>query len=307
MRPDVDYYRILEIGDSATPEEIKSAYRKLAKENHPDSRGGDKEAEERFKEISEAYAILSNPQKRSQYDMIRKGGFNFQQGAPGGFDGRFSEGMRDNFTDIFSNLFGDFNGHSEPAGGSFNFEDIFKNRQRTRTTTPRGTDMQSTITIPFELAVNGGETIIKTGSGKKVKIKIPAGVEDGKKIRVRGQGAPASGGGQTGDLYLNIKVANHLEFERRGNDVYSSAFINMAEALLGTEILVKTVNSKQIKLKIPAGTSSGKVLKLPGMGVKHEGGTGDHYVRIEIDIPNNLTMGQRRDFRNWAKKVGLIT
>lgn len=313
MKPEVDYYRILGVTETATADDIKRAYRRLAKENHPDSRGGDPNAEERFKEISEAYSVLGNPEKRRQYDMMRKGGIfggpngGFGQGSP--FGGSHSGGeFSGNIEDLFGDLFGDGGGGRQRGGrggfGGFNFEDIFTRKGRANPT--RGGDLQSEITIPFELAVNGGETIIKTGGGSKVKIKIPQGIEDGKKIRLRGHGRPSPDGGAAGDLYITIHVSPHPEYERRGRDIYSSVYIGMADALLGTEIEARTISGKRVKVKVPAGTSSGKVFRLPGLGVKSDAGAGDHYVRIEIDTPKDLSISQRREFKSWARKAGLI-
>ncbi len=303
MNAPVDYYKILGVGENATQDEIKKAYRKLAKQHHPDSQGGNKTAEEKFKSISEAYSVLSDKKKRQQYDMMRKAGF-----PGGGYDftnggGQSPFGNADNLQDLFSNLFGGgFSGGRGQRDQHSGFEDVFTRRRPPR----RGPDMESVITIPFELAVNGGETVVRTGSDKRIKVKIPAGVEDGKKIRLRGQGGMAQGGGEAGDLYLIIKVAPHADFERRGNDIYSNVFINIGEAVLGTEVHVNTVSGKKVKLKIPAGTSSGKVFRLPKMGVKSATGQGDHYVRVEIDVPASLSITQKRDFKNWARKVGLI-
>lgn len=313
MNPQIDYYEILGIREDASLEDIKKAYRRLAKENHPDSRGGDKAAEEQFKKISAAYSILSDKQKRHQYDVMRRSGFlgsdgfNFQGSNPGSYRVEFGEGMGD-IGDIFSNLFGGgFSQGGAPGegffGGNMNIEDMF----RPKNSAPqRGADMESTITIPFEMAINGGETIIKTGSDRRVKIKISAATEDGKKIRLRGHGAPSPNGREAGDLYLTIKVTGHPEFERKGNDIHSSIYINVAEAVLGTEVEVKTVSGKQVKLKIPPGTSSAKIFRLPGLGVKTATGHGDHFVRIEIDIPSGLSLSQKREFKAWARKMELI-
>lgn len=316
MGPQPDYYGVLGVAESATQDEIKKVYRQLAKKYHPDSRGGDKAAEERFKQISEAYSVLSDPQKRREYDLSRRGGFmgggnSGFGGGPGSYQVHFGDDSFENIQDVFSNLFGGFNGRgrqapfNQGAGGGFN--DLFNQGQ---TPPPgqssRGADMESVITIPFELGVNGGETIVKTGSGKKVKIKIPPGTETGKKIRIRGQGAPGANRTAPGDLYITIRVSNHMEFERRGQDIHSNVYINVAEAILGAEIQVKTISGKMVKLKIPAGTSSAKFFRLPGMGVQLDGKKGDHYVRVEIDVPQNLTMNQKREFRNWARKLGLI-
>ncbi|MCK6621395.1 MAG: J domain-containing protein [Calditrichaceae bacterium] len=306
MNSQANYYEVLGVREDASAEEIKKAYRRLAKEYHPDSRGGDKKAEEHFKKISEAYSVLGDPQKRQQYDLMRRGGFSGFEGfdyrgpGAGSYRVNFGDNVND-IGDIFSNLFG---GGGRQGESLFNnFEEIFHQKKPPRA---RSADMESTITVPFEMAINGGETIIKTGGDRRVKIKIPAGIEDGKKIRIRGQGAPSKSGAEPGDLYLTIKVAAHPEFERRGNDIHSYLYINMAEAVLGAEVTVKTVSGKEVKLKIPPGTGSAKIFRLPGMGVKAETGPGDHFVRVEIDVPADLSMSQKREFREWARKVGLL-
>ncbi|RMI17087.1 MAG: J domain-containing protein [Calditrichaeota bacterium] len=314
MNPNVDYYAILGVSETATVEEIKLAYRRLAKEYHPDSQGGNKEAEERFKGISEAYAVLSNEKKRREYDLLRRSrlggsgeGFHFGGGHPGSYQVNFGENLFENMQDIFGDLFNRFGGRETAPeggyGGRMNPEDLFTGRAGTAS---RGADLESTVTIPFNLAVNGGETIITTRMGKRVKLKIPPGIEEGKKIRLRGHGAPSPNGGEPGDLYLIVKVTPHPEFERKGADIYSRIYLNIAEAVLGTEVQVKTVSGKHVKLKIPPGTGSGKIFRLPQLGVKTASGAGDHYVRVEIDVPVGLSRTQKREFEAWAKKIGLI-
>lgn len=310
----VNFYEVLGLTENATPEQIKKAYRDLAKKHHPDSRGGDASAEETFKRISEAYSVLGDEKKRRAYDMQRKGGFpgggnfNFGQGN-GDYRVEFGDAAYDNLQDIFGNLFGG-NGASgadrqSPFGGSpFGPEDIFSGRRASRRP-QRGGDVESNVTIPFDVAVNGGETIIKTGSGKKIKIRIPVGIEEDKKIRIKGQGLPSASGGEAGDLYVRIKIAPHAEFERTGNDIHSKIYLTLAEAVLGTDVQIKTIAQRKVKLRIPPGTSSGKIFRLQGLGIQSQA-PGDHYVRVEIDVPGNLTMPQRREFKNWAKKIGLL-
>lgn len=307
MDPRKDYYKILGVGENASQDEIKKAYRKLAKEYHPDKRAGDKNAEEKFKDISDAYSILGNPEKRKKYDMFRKnpwaaqGGYDFQDAGPGGF--RFDLGGSGfDISDIFGNLFG--SGGHRRSGASGGFEDLFGSRTQTRTF--KGRDLETKLTISFNLAATGGETIINTANGKKVKVKIPAGIENGKKIKISGQGEAAPGGGQPGDLYAQINVAPHPEFERKGNDIYRIVKINMAEALLGKEITIDTIHGKQVKLKIPGGTSTGKTFRLPGLGIQSKSGKGDFFVRVEVTVPSHLTPNQLKQFKEWANKSGLI-
>jgi DnaJ-class molecular chaperone len=303
--PRKDYYKVLGVSENATQDEIKKAYRKLAKEYHPDKHAGNKDAEEKFKDISDAYSILGNAEKRKKYDMFRKNpwagqeGFNFQDAGPGGFQFEFGGSGFDNFSDIFGNLFGGGNRRR----GSTHFEDLFSG---SRTRTYKGRDLEAKLTIGFDLAATGGETVIQTTNGKRVKIKIPAGIGNGKKIRIKGQGESAPAGGEAGDLYVIINVAPHHDFERKGNDIYATASINMAQALLGTEIFVKNIHGKQVKLRIPPSTSGGKTFKLRGMGIDSKSGKGDFLVKIEIEVPDNLSQKQLKEFKEWAHKSGLV-
>lgn len=309
MDPRKDYYRILGVSEDADAAKIKKAYRDLAKKYHPDRRGGDQHAELKFKEISEAYSILNNPQKRKEYDMMRKnpfsrgGNFDGQNFGPGSF--RFeSGGGFEGFSDIFENL---FSGGAGKRGSFFNrgddFQDVFTQR---KTRPSRGRDIESNVTIGFELAAKGGETFLVTRDGKKVKLKVPAGTENGKRIKMSGYGQKSPAGGMSGDLIVTIHVAAHPEFERKGNDIYSIAEINMAQAVLGCEIYVNTVHGKKVKLKIPPGTSSGKTFRLAGMGINSQSGKGAHNVKIRITVPQNLSTGQKKKFKDWAMDTGLI-
>lgn len=305
MDPRKDYYKVLGVSENASQDEIKKAYRKLAKEYHPDKHAGDKNAEERFKDISDAYSILGNAEKRKKYDMFRKnpwasqGGHGFQGAGPGGFHFEFGGS---NLDDIFNNLFG--GGGQKRSGFSGSFEDLFGGGRNSRSY--KGRDVEAKITIGFDLAATGGETVIQTTNGKKVKIKIPAGIENGKKIRIYGQGESTPAGGESGDLYVQINIAPHPEFERKGNNIYKNMRINIAEALLGKEIFVTNIHGKRVKIKIPSGTSSGKIFKLKGMGIQSKSGNGDFLVKIEIEVPDNLNQKQLNEFKEWAHKSGLV-
>jgi DnaJ-class molecular chaperone len=311
-----DYYKILGISENASQDEVKKAYRKLAKQYHPDTHAGEKKAEERFKEISEAYAVLNNPEKRKQYDMMRKnpfagaggqGGFdfsNFANQGSGGFRMNFSgaEGGVGSLDDLLGDLFGF--GKKRGKQRSNRYDDMFRG-SRTRQAN-RGADIQAQVTVPFDLAVKGGETFVQIPSGKRMKIKIPPGSEEGKKMKLSGQGSPAPAGGTAGDLYIVLHITPSSKFERKGRDIYTSEKISLADAILGTEIEVTTVAGKKIKLKIPAGTDSGKMFRLRGMGVKATDGVGDFYVRIDIQTPKNLSSAQKREFKEWARKAGVL-
>jgi DnaJ-class molecular chaperone len=286
-----DYYDILGVKKTATDDEIKKAYRSLAKKFHPDKNKGNKDAENKFKEMSEAYAVLSDKEKREQYDRLGKeafrhgggGGQNpFQGGANpfgAGFDfsqftgstrargGRRPAGGTGGFTDIFSDLFG---------GGGF------------EQGPERGADLEAELTIDFRDAILG-TTMDITINGIPVKVKIPEGVSDGQRIRLRGKGSPGAGGGPAGDLNVLIHIRPHPLFERRGDDVYIDLPIKVGEAIRGGEVEVPTIHGP-VRARIPAGTQGGQTFRIRGKGVKKKGGThGDHYYRVEITVPKNAS------------------
>jgi DnaJ-class molecular chaperone len=285
-----DYYDIIGVKKTASADEIKKAYRALAKKFHPDKNKGNKDAENKFKEISEAYAVLSDKEKREQYDRLGKEAFHFggqgganpfQGGNPfGGFDfsqftgsggarargGRRSTGGAGGFTDIFSDLFG--------GGAQFAQEP------------ERGPDLEAELTIDFRDAILG-TTMDLVINGKGVKVKIPEGVSDGQRIRLRGKGAPGGNGGAAGDLNVLIHVRAHPLFERRGDDIYIDLPIKVGEAIRGAEVDVPTIHGP-VRARIPAGTQGGQTFRLRGKGVKKKAGAmGDHYYRVEITVPKS--------------------
>ena len=296
-----DYYEILGVSKTASDDELKKAYRKLAVKFHPDKNPGDKQAEETFKEISEAYEVLSDKQKRSRYDQFGHAGVG---GAASGASG--------------SNPFGSGANNFNFNGQSFNFDfgggglddilgDLFGFGPRTRRQT-RGRDLQTQITIDFEEAIFGISKTI-TVQGKDIKLKIPAGIHDGQSIRIAGKGGEAPSGGQKGDLFVLIRVRAHKRLTREGDLILSEESISMIDAALGTEIDVETVDGT-VRMKVPAGTQPGTNFKLSGHGAPRLGSDdrGPHIVTIEVVIPKNLTKKQKEileEFRG-AKKKGFF-
>jgi len=290
-----NYYEILGVPESATESDIKKAYRKLAKESHPDAHKGDKHAENRFKEISEAYAVLKNAEKRKKYDNMRRFGggsgnyqnMDFEDLGPmfrGGFTGRRSAGFG-GLGDIFSEFFGGDVGSSPRA--------------------QKGQDISAELTIPFDLAVSGGKHLINV-NGQRLSVEIPKGAEENKKIRLRGQGKPGIVGGAAGDLIVTLHIAPHPTFKRKGADIYSTVPVNMVQAALGSKVRVQTYDKGLVDLKIPAGTQNGKLFKLSGLGISAGGRQGDHYVEVKVTIPKHLGGKARDALKKFAELAGIM-
>jgi molecular chaperone DnaJ len=350
-----DYYATLGVDRGASDEELKKAYRRLAIQYHPDRNPGDKAAEEKFKELSEAYQVLSDPEKRAQYDRFGHAAFQGAQGAGGfgGFD--FSQG----FEDVFSDIFGDFFGTG---------------RGRSRSRVRRGDDLRYDLEIEFEEAARGTEKVVKiqrlaqcdecrgartrsgasgsktcpncrgtgqvrtqqgffsiattcgqcrgegqlisdpcpkcSGQGRlrkvqSLSVRIPPGVDNGSRLKLRNEGEAGFGGGQSGDLYVVIHVREHPIFARRENDIMVEVPVSFPQAALGSEIDVPSLEGK-LKLRIPAGTQSGKEFRLKGKGFAdlHGYGRGDEIVMIVIETPRRLTARQRELLEEFAKLSG---
>lgn len=354
-----DFYEVLGIDKSASDEEIKKAFKKLALKYHPDRNQGDAEAEEKFKEINEAYQVLSDPEKRQRYDQFGTADFN---GAGGGFDG-FDFGGFGGFGDIFGDIFG--GGFGGFGGGGT------KNGPR------KGADLEYDLTLTFEEAMAGCEKEIKVtrrekcetcgGSGAKagtspktcskcggrgriqvqrrtplgvmsttatcdachgegkiiedpcqtckgtgkerktrsITINIPAGVDTGNVMPLRGQGEAGENGGPAGDLYINIRVMTHSTFKRKGNDIHMETHISFGKAVLGTDIKVPTIDG-DVTYKVPAGTQSGTVFRLKGKGVPrvNSAGRGDHYVKVIVDVPKSLNSEQEEALKAFMDACG---
>jgi len=283
-----DLYKTLGVAEDADEASIKKAYRKLAKEFHPDVTGGDKKKTERFKEINEAYDVLGDSKKRKEYDRLKHAPIR-PDGMPEGFDaeafaqtfGRSRAGAGGvqfegdfDIGDIFSSLFGG------GAGGGFD------PRRAARPRTARGPDMSGRLEVTFVESALGGTRSIRTGSGSTVEVNIPAGVENGGRLRLPGQGGPAPArGGTPGDLYLEIEVRPDPHLRRHGSDIELDVPVTFSEAALGARIEVPTVEGR-VTVSVPPGTSSGARLRLRGRGVKNADGTrGDQLCRVEIVAP----------------------
>ena len=289
-----DYYQTLGISKTASQDEIRAAYRKLAMKYHPDRNPGDKKAEENFKEINEAYQVLSDPQKRSRYDQLGSSYQRYTQsgGAPGGFD--WSQwtasqgGTRVEYSGDFNDLFSEFF-RSIFGGGAAGMGQ----RGRTRPAPA----YESPVTISLEEAHDGAYRQVESDRHRK-KIRIPPGVKTGSKVRVPG-GAPDSS-----DLYLEVTVAEHPQFTREGNDLHSQVTVDVFTALLGGEVDVPTLGGK-VHLKIPAGTQPDQVFRVAGRGMpqsKSPQVKGNLYVKVKVNIPRNLTSEQKSLLEEAARK-----
>ncbi|HVC00083.1 MAG TPA: molecular chaperone DnaJ [Candidatus Dormibacteraeota bacterium] len=354
-----DYYEVLSVARTASPEEIKSAYRKAALRWHPDRNPGDKkQAEERFRECSEAYSVLSDGQKRSVYDRFGHAGLADRPVM--GPD--FSQTIFEEFQDIFG------------LGDLFGFEELFGGgpRRSGRTRAARGADLRYDLTLSFEQAAAGVHTKIKLprqetcsacrgtgakpgagmvacqschgrgqmryqqgplvisrtcpacrGNGKVIRdicgscqgrgrverdrtieVRIPAGVDAGTRLRISGEGEAGANGGPTGDLYIYVQVQEHPFFERRGSDLYCTVPLSVPQAVLGTEVMIPTLNDEE-HLKIPEGSQSGQIFRLKGKGLSdpREGGRGDLYVSVQVVMPSKLTREQRKLFEQLAESL----
>ncbi len=316
-----DYYKILGVSKNATQEEIKKAFRKLAIKYHPDKNKGNKEAEERFKEINEAYAVLSDPEKRKQYDA-----FGSQE-----FHRHFSQ--EDIFRDFdFSSIFQDLGIGGDGftriifktgGGGGFSsiFDDLFSTSTRTsrggfggaqedfmyQQPQPKGQDVIFDIHVTPQEVINGDKKVISIQTGgfqEKISVTIPKGIENGKKIRIPGKGTQGPGG--RGDLYLriNISLPPGFYYDSDGNIIYDK-YISFSDACLGTKVDVPGLDGSMLKLKVPAGIKCGQKMRLRGKGLpKMSGGQGDLFVKVLIDVPKKLTSEQKK-IVSELKKVGL--
>jgi molecular chaperone DnaJ len=368
-----DYYQVLGVPETANADEIKKAYRRLAKEHHPDANPNDSAAAERFKAIGEAYSVLSDAEKRKQYDQMRKlgpfAGFNFSNrpGAAGprpGAGGQQTQGGPGfSFEDI-----GDLGGLGDLFGSFFD-----RGRRGKRTTTARGRDVEYVVEIPFGVAARGGKVTVAvpitddcpvcSGSGsapgsrprtcpecsgkgtisfgqggfavsrpcpnclgrgqiptkacskcggtgqnteeRQIVLTVPSGVDNGSKLRLSGQGEKGEAGAPAGDLLVTFKIRSHSFFRRDGLDVHCTIPINIAQALLGSKVRVKTVDGKKVTLRIPPGTQSGTRFRIAGQGIQKGERRGDQYVQVKISVPEQLSPEEQALMKEFAKSAEL--
>lgn len=309
-----DYYKILGVDRKASEDEIKRVYRKLALQYHPDRNPGDKQAEEKFKEINEAYQVLSDPEKRARYDQLGEsyqnwqqrgappGGFNWEEwtgGYPGGQGGNVRVDVGDlddilggGFSDFFRQIFG---------GGAPNVEQTWGGRRGTgqRQARAQKPSFEQEVTISLQEAYNGSTRLIEA-DGHRLEVKTPPGAKTGTRVRVAN--AIPVGNGQKGDLYLKIQVADDPRFERQGNDLYTDVPVDLYTAVLGGEATVPTL-SGNVVLKIPPGTQPGQTFRLAGRGmphIKNPQQKGDLFARAKVRIPKNLSPKQQELFKELA-------
>lgn len=352
-----DYYKTLGVTRGANADEIKKAFRKMARKYHPDVNPGDKKSEEHFKEINEAYEVLSDTQKRQKYDTLgpnwqeqfgpsgfssaaaggARSAYNYSGGSPFGSTGGFDAGNASGFSDFFDALFGRSTAGGRTAGtaragnmggmgGMGGFQDI---RRRA------GDSIEQPVEITLQEAYVGGSRIFSIqstelcpschGTGevgnkscptcggqgqlpkvKRLQVKIPAGVDNGSKIRVAGEGQPGIGGGARGDLFLVISVKPDATFERKGDDLYTQVDVDLVKAMLGGDVEVSTLEGRQLRLTIPAETQNGRQFRLTGKGMPHlrEEGNGNLYARVNVVLPLNLSPDERALFEQLARSRG---
>ena len=291
---ETDYYKMLGVNKTASKNEIKKAYRKLAMKYHPDHTKGDKSAEETFKKISEAYAVLSDKEKRKQYDTFGSAGFQQRYSQEDIFKGS-------DFESILSELFGGsgrFGGGGRGMRFSFDGGGPFGSYQRQQQAHPKGSDLEYELPLTLEEVAAGTQKIVSfqhKGHSEKITVKIPKGMISGKKLRISGKGEPSPYGGPTGDLYIKSKVLDNPVYDVQAQDLYINRDIKLSEAILGTNISVPTLSGKELKLKIPAGTKHKTKMRLSGHGLPHMHGKGqgDLYVHIHVNMPKGLTKKQK--------------
>ena len=300
---DKDFYSILGVSKDASQADVKKAYRTLARKYHPDQNPGDAAAEKKFKDITEANAVLSDPEEREQYDAIRAmgSGARFTAGGPGGAGGAGGAGFEDIFGDLFGgggrrrpgaggfeDLFAQFGGGQGGGtrfdmGGGFGGQPGFGGYQAPPA---KGEDIHTTTTIPLRSAYKGTTVRLRRGNGQTTTVRVPQGVKDGQRLKIAGKGH--SGPGGSGDLVVTVKVKEHPFFTREGQDVHVTVPVTVGEAALGATIQVPTLDDGHVNVRVPAGTSSGRRMRVKGKGFTTGSSTGNMIVTVQIQLPEEM-------------------
>ena len=304
---DKDFYAVLGVPKDISQAELKKAYRKLARKYHPDSNPGNAAAEAKFKEISEAHAVLSDPEQRKEYDQMRALGAGAPRFTAGG------TGQAAGFEDVFGGMFGQGNQRTTRSAGGF--EDIFGSMFgggnfgqpsggfRGQGGPSKGRDLAATTSLDFVTAIRGETVKLQATGGKPISVKIPAGVSDGQKIRIKGKGEPSSDGGPPGDLTLTVSVRKNPVFERDGLNLRVDVPVTFVEATLGATIEVPTLGGDPVKLRVAPGTPSGRVLRVKGRGVTTSKATGDLLAMVQVAVPSHLTAEAKDHLEAFAKAM----
>jgi DnaJ-class molecular chaperone len=302
-----DYYAVLGVPRTASEKDIKTAYRKLARKHHPDVNPSDKNAESMFKEIGEAYSVLSDTEKRKKYDRWGHDWEKIEHAHAAGATYRTRPGGRTTGS-TSTNVPGGFNFESEDLGGLF--EQLFgtAGRTRVRSAPRKGADMEQPVEITLDEAFSGTQrtySIVdsRTGETRSVEVKIPAGATDGLRVRVAGKGEPGTAGAASGDLYLIVSVTPHQQFERDGDDLRIKVPTPLYTAILGGEVRVPTPKGTQLALKVPPETANGQRIRLAGQGMPRLNGSGrgDLYAEITVQLPKNLSEHDKNLFGELAR------
>jgi len=301
---DKDFYKILGVAKDASDADIKKAYRKLARQHHPDTNAGDTAWEKKFKDISEAYSVLSDPDERQQYDAIRAmgGGARFAPGGAGGAGG--GAGFEDLFGGLFTGGGGRHSGGYSTAGGiPPEFADLFGGGgfgggQSFQRGPQKGADPTASTSISFAWSIRGTTIGLREPDGEVIDVRIPAGIKDGQKVRVRGKGQYGPAG--NGDLMVTVSVKPHDFYTRDGDNLRIHVPVTFPEAALGADIEVPTIDGDKVKVRVPAGTPSGRTLRVKGRGVKHTKATGDLLVTIDVAVPKKLDKAAEEAVKAFA-------
>ncbi|MFB0838006.1 DnaJ C-terminal domain-containing protein [Arthrobacter sp. E44] len=299
---DKDFYKILGVAKDASDADIKKAYRKLARQHHPDTNAGNAASEKKFKDISEAYSVLSDPDERQQYDAIRAMGSGARF-APGGAAGG-NGGFEDMFGGLFTGNTGRHAGGFNPSAGGIppEFADLFGGfggAPGFQRTPQKGADRTASTSISFAGSIRGTTIGLREPSGEVIDVRVPAGIKDGQKVRVRGKGQPGAAG--NGDLVVSVSVQPHAFYTRDGDNLRIHVPVTFPEAALGADIEVPTVDGDKVKVRVPAGTPSGRTLRVKGKGVKTSKGTGDLLVTIDVAVPKNLNKDAEAAVKAFAE------